>query len=77
MIALAFGLVWVGYSYGLYGYCLVRGYDVKLLELMNPVHVFAWPSGGIGATPKIPDTQVFPGGSTSPVSGGTSPSSAV
>ena len=57
MIALSFGLAWVGYSYGLYGYCLIRGYDVRLVDLMNPVHVYQWPEGG---PPGIPPSQVFP-----------------
>jgi len=77
MVAVAFGLTWLGYSYGLYGYCLVRGYDVKLLELVNPVHVFTWPAGGIGRMPKIPDSQVYPGGGSTPIAAGDSPPKAV
>ena len=59
MIALAFGFGWLGYSYGLYGWCLIKGYDVRLLDLMNPVNVYQWPQGG---PPTIPPTQVFPTG---------------
>jgi hypothetical protein len=73
LTAIAFGLVWVGYTYSLYGYCLIRGYDVKILELMNPVHVFAYPAGGINALPKIPPSQVFPGGGLTALSAGDSP----
>jgi hypothetical protein len=73
VVALAFGIVWLGYSSGLYGYCLIRGYDVKYLELINPVHVFAYPAGGIGALPHIPPDQVFPGGGLTALSAGDSP----
>ena len=55
MIALAFGFAWLGYSYGLYGWCLLKGYDVTLHELMNPVHQYnQWPPG------QTPDNQIFP-----------------
>lgn len=54
MGALAMGLVWVAYYAGLYGYCLVRGYDVTPKELLSPT----WPqyplnsaSGGSGFGP--------------------------
>ena len=60
MIALAFGFGWLGYSLGLYGYCLIKGYNVRLLTLMNPAHGgYQWPKGG---PPQIPPTQVFPTG---------------
>jgi hypothetical protein len=57
--AIGFGLAWLGYSYGLYGYCLVRGYDVRLSDLINPVHPYTWPAGG---PPLMPATQIFPTG---------------
>ena len=57
MIALAFGFAWLGYSYGLYGWCLIKGYDVTLHELMNPVHQYQWPQGG---PPLTPPNQIFP-----------------
>jgi hypothetical protein len=69
MIALSFGLAWVGYAYGLYGYCLIKGYDVKFTALVNPVHVYQWPDGG---PPQIPNTKIFPSSAgqsgTTPVS---------
>lgn len=57
MIALAFGLTWIGYSYGLYGYCLIRGYDVRFVDLVNPVHVYQWPEGG---PPLMSPDKLFP-----------------
>lgn len=66
MIPLAFGFAWLGYSYGLYGWCLIKGYDVKLRQLMNPVNVYQWPAGG----PPImtPDT-IFPNGQNASTTG--------
>jgi len=65
MTAIAFGLGWLGYSFSLWGYCLVRGYDVKLSDLLNPVHPYQWPAGGIAATPLIPKGQLWPTGTAS------------
>lgn len=33
MFALGLGTLWVGYTVGLYGYCLIRGYDISFLEM--------------------------------------------
>lgn len=59
MPAIAMGLGWLGYSLGLWGYCLVRGYDVTLWSLMSPLHPPSWPSIRNSA---IPPSQVFPSG---------------
>ena len=57
MIPVAFGFVWLGYSYGLYGYCLVKGYDVTLRQLMNPLTLYTqWPP------PPLAPSQIFPNG---------------
>jgi hypothetical protein len=60
MVAVGMLLVWVGYSLGLEGWCLFRDYDVTLGQLMSPTHPYAgpWPPA------KIPDTQIWPGGTT-------------
>jgi hypothetical protein len=51
---------WLGYTTVLYGYCLVKGYDITFGQLANPAHVFTWPK-----TPQlIPANQVSPGGGT-------------
>lgn len=42
MPALAIVLIWSGYSMVLYGYCLVRGYDVAPKDLFSQ----SWPPGG-------------------------------
>lgn len=35
MVAVGMGLVWAGYAVGLYGYCLVRGYDVSFRDVFR------------------------------------------
>ena len=57
MPALAMGLGWLGYTLGLWGYCLVRGYNVTLLELVDFRNVPTWAS--ISAS-QIPPGQVLP-----------------
>jgi hypothetical protein len=39
MAALGLALVWAGYTTGLYGYCLLRGYNVSPKQLFSPF----WP----------------------------------
>lgn len=58
MPALAMGLGYLGYSLGLWGYCLLRGYDVTLGSLMSPAHPPTWQSI---SSSQIPAGQVFPG----------------
>jgi hypothetical protein len=41
--ALAIALVWGGYTAGLYGYCLLRGYNVTLKQLLSS----NWPPGSV------------------------------
>jgi hypothetical protein len=57
MPGLSMGILWVGYTFTLYGYCLVRGYNVTLLELVDPRHVPTWAS--IKAS-QIPAGQFLP-----------------
>ena len=55
MVAIGVGMVWLAYTGGLYGYCLVRGYNVTLKQLLSP----QWPpqvaktgpQGGSGLSP--------------------------
>jgi len=58
MVAVAFLLVWGGWSAGLWGWCLIRDYDVTFGQLVNPVRPYAgpWPPA------RIPDGQTWPSG---------------
>jgi hypothetical protein len=70
-------LTWAGYSVGLWGWCLLRGYDVTLGQLMSPTHPYGSGKGQGWPPQAMPDTQVFPGGpaaasSSSPASSSSS-----
>jgi hypothetical protein len=68
VVAVAFMLVWLGYSQGLWGYCLLRDYNVTFGQLVSPVHPYAgpWPP------PAIPAGNLWPGkaGAGGPTGGG-------
>jgi hypothetical protein len=57
MVAAGMGLLWAGYALGLFGWCLLRDYDVTFGQLVSPVHPYAgaWPPA------KIPASQIWPG----------------
>lgn len=42
MIAIGLGLAWAGYAAGIWGYCLVRGYDVTFRQCFAAT----WPGKG-------------------------------
>ena len=58
MLPVGMLLTWGGWSISFWGWCLLRGYNVTLGQLMTPLHPYAgkWPP------PLIPDSQIFPGG---------------
>lgn len=68
MAGLGIGLMWGAYTLGLYGYCLIKGYDITLLQLLKPT----WPpvstikAGGKIASPgsTVPDPGTPPTVST-------------
>jgi hypothetical protein len=43
MVALGIGLVFVGYSIGLYGYILLRGYNIAFTQMFS---FSTWPPAG-------------------------------
>jgi hypothetical protein len=64
MPAIGMLLGWFGWSVASWGYCLVRGYDVKFTDWINPIHPYqGWPP------PKLPADQIIPGQSSAPASG--------
>lgn len=56
MMAVAIGVAWAGYALGIWGYCLVRGYDVPFTGVFKST----WPGGG----------QVTPPASSNPTGSG-------
>lgn len=65
MMAVALAVAWAGYAVGMWGYCLVRGYDVPFSGVLKPV----WPGGGTTVAPNANagGTPGAPGGSGAPV----------
>lgn len=57
MIAVAMALGWASYTLILWGYCLVKGYNISVVQLVNPTHVYAgkWPPNLAGNEVIIPD----------------------
>lgn len=64
MVAFGFGVLWLGYLQAIYGFCLLKGYDIRWRDLANPVHPYQWPASGT-AIPTVPPGQILPGGSSS------------
>jgi hypothetical protein len=54
MVAIGMVLIWGGYAIGIWGYCLVNGYDVAFTSLFGT----AWVSGG--SQPQQPGTLPLP-----------------
>jgi hypothetical protein len=47
MVVIGAALLWFGYTVGIWGYCLVRGYDVPFSGIFGGT----WPGGGQAAAP--------------------------
>jgi hypothetical protein len=41
MVPIGLALAWAGYTVGIWGYCLVRGYDVTFVQCFKTT----WPGG--------------------------------
>lgn len=48
LVPVAFAVTWAGYTLGIWGYCLVRGYNVTFMDCFKTM----WP----GAKPTKTDT---------------------
>lgn len=62
MIVLGFGVLWWGYGQAIYGWTLLKGYDITWRQLFNPIHPYQWPKPG-QSIPMVPKGQILPGGS--------------
>lgn len=61
MVAVGMLLVWGGYSVSLWGWSLLRGYNVTFGQLVSPTHPYGSGKGQKWPPPQLPDTQIFPG----------------
>ena len=48
VLAIGLGLAWAGYAAGIWGYCLVRGYDVTFRQCFAATWPGAAPAAGEG-----------------------------
>ena len=57
MIAIGFGLAWVSYSLGLWGYSLIKGYNLGAKQIVSPTGFYSgkWPPPAAGNTVIIPN----------------------
>ena len=60
MVAIGMALIWGGYTIGIWGYCLVNGYDVPFTSLFGT----SWKSAAqsqapVQVPPSSPGTGVF------------------
>lgn len=62
VVAVGMLLIWGGYSVSLFGWCLIRDYNVTLGQLMSPAHPYGSGQGQSWPPPAIPSTQIWPGG---------------
>ena len=56
--------MWGGYSVSLWGWCLLRGYDVTLGQLMSPLHPYGSNKGETWPPKLIGSDVIWPGGRT-------------
>jgi hypothetical protein len=56
VVAIGMGIVFAGYAISIWGYCLVRGYDVSF----GNVFAMSWP--GVQVSSSTPGQVVLPGG---------------
>jgi hypothetical protein len=61
MPAIAMGLAWLGWAGALWGWCLLRGYNISFTELIDPAHPF---TGPLSAAGQAGNQVVFPGGTS-------------
>jgi hypothetical protein len=70
MIAVGFGLAWIGYTLGYWGLSMVKGWDLSFSQIASPTSYYkgAWPP------PTAPNTILIPNGKSGQDSsqGGTS-----
>lgn len=62
MLAVGMLITWAGYSVSLWGWSLLRGYNVTLGQLMSPLHPYGSGKGQSWPPPLLPPDVIFPGG---------------
>lgn len=66
MVAIGMLLVWGGYSVSLWGWCLLRGYDVTFGQITSPANPYGSKAGQPWPPAQIPANLIFPGTGPAP-----------
>ena len=61
MVAVGFLVLWLGYSEIVYGYTLLKGYNITWKQLADPINPYQWPSPPGTQPDLIPPGQILPG----------------
>jgi hypothetical protein len=75
MLAMGMLLIWGGYSISLWGWCLIRDYDVTLGQLVSPVHPYGSGKGQLWPPQQLSTSVIFPGQAAAAASPSASPAS--
>jgi len=76
MLPVGMLIAWAGYSVSLWGWCLLRGYDVTLGQLMSPLHPYGSNKGETWPPKLIGPDVIWPGGRSAPAPAAPGSSSA-
>lgn len=71
MVAVGMLLGWLSYSGGLFGWCMFRGYNVTLGQLMSPVHPYGSGKNEPWPPAMMPAEQIWPGSVPAAAASGT------
>ena len=59
MVAVGFLVLWLAYQNGVWGYTLLKGYNITWAQLANPINPYQWPA--LPGTPDlVPPGQILP-----------------
>lgn len=59
MVWLGFGILWIGYGTGLYGYLLIKGYNISAKQVWSPL---AYYNGKLSDLQPAGNTSIIPSG---------------
>lgn len=57
--------MWWGYLEIIYGWTMLKGWDITWRDLANPIHPYQWPAPG-QTIQRIPKGQILPGKAPKP-----------
>lgn len=70
MLTVGMAGLFVAYGVGMYGYVLLKGWDIPVSQWWSPLNPYTWPKYP-DEPPKIPSTQLWPSGKSASQSAAT------